>query len=238
MQVHDFSIVTYVLWGSLLLAVLTIITSELVLLQNRLGLSIRMGLPGWDFSQSWASNFTGAGMIINLLLSSQILPKQPDDHLKQTYSCLAVFFATLIIVAPFLYNLFRTPVKVQSNPQKPEKFDLQYQGYAWAFLLASVATLWGALGQLVTIIFLFEEIRGLDFIPGSAIRLLQILLVIVSGSLLFHAGLTVWSTVKSQKDHETQGQKALFSALGEKSTHLSEEEKDKLKMPQLKWPLL
>ena len=74
-------------------------------LKNCGGLACPMGLPKWDFNQSWASNITivsGAvsfGILTTLLTSPEMWVLD-----KRAYTYLALFFPALVTLAPVSFN--------------------------------------------------------------------------------------------------------------------------------------
>jgi len=189
-------------------------------------LKARMGLPKWDFSNSWASMFTGAGAIANSILSAQLATQSAEPartHSGPAYATVAVIFGAFVIMAPIVYNCSRDLVEVYSHDPKK---DYQYQGYVVMFLVASAITVWGAAGQLGLIVLLLDELRSAGFILYFVARLFQVILACVAVLLLFYAERTIFWTVGQQIVKESGGRRNLFKAQGEMKPDLPN------------WPLL
>jgi hypothetical protein len=157
-------------------------------------LKSRMGQPKWDFTQSWASIFTGAGVIATSILSAQVVGAPSTA----SYAAISIMFGALVVMAPLVYNFVRTSQEV---PGECGKKAYQYQGYVGVFLIASAITVWGASGQIVVIGFLLEELRGSHFVSYAVARLFQCLLAAVELALLISAGRTIYWTVEQQMVH-------------------------------------
>ena len=124
------------------------------------------GRVGWDFSKSWASNFTVIGAILGTTLSAQILPSttvvlpSPKD-----YTSLSLLFAVLVVVAPFVYSglLFTSDASGT-------------QGQCWELLVACSLTLWGVIGELGTVGLVFYEAQHAHGLAQGAVVPLWIVL--------------------------------------------------------------
>jgi hypothetical protein len=68
--------VTHLVFGSLAVASLFVVVRWFVTSETtRVHLMTRMGSPGWDFTTSWASNFTVVGAVLGTILgASGVLP--------------------------------------------------------------------------------------------------------------------------------------------------------------------
>src|SRR5437899_581821 len=89
-------------------------------------LKARMGLPKWDFSNSWASMFTGAGAIANSILSAQLATQSAEPartHSGPAYATVAVIFGAFVIIA----SLRRPPAR-GSQPVGPPLPSVSSQG--------------------------------------------------------------------------------------------------------------
>jgi hypothetical protein len=177
-----------IIWPALLVALAVGIGAVVLLKRDGISMADPMGLPNWDFSQSWASTFTTVGAVLNGVISSQALPASPAALSRQSYAGLGVLFATLVVLAPCLYNFLR----------KLDRKAWQYHGRVWTFILAGVMTVWAALGQFATIAVLFDEIRLAGYLPDAPVRLLQSILVVGAVGLTFYALSTIRSTVEEQ----------------------------------------
>ncbi len=156
-------------------------------------LACPMGLPTWDFNQSWASNITivsGAvsfGILATLLTDSMWLLEKRD------YTYLALFFPALVTLAPVIFN-FTREVKVTNDNQTGVKI----QGRAFIFLFAAALTVWGAAGQVeiqAGLVMSLLQQNKIDFEPTVA---LEVLFVVIFGALPFYAWLTMNAAMRIQ----------------------------------------
>src|SRR4029450_11891064 len=124
-----------------------------------------MGVPKWDFTQSWSSTLTVAGAALTGLFSYTGLPEHGHRFGKPSYALLSVLFAALIGLAPAVYNLVRVPVQLK---RADETLDIQYQGFVVLFLLAGVLTMTGVLAQIGLLHELMADIGDADLLSRSA----------------------------------------------------------------------
>ncbi|HLF48044.1 MAG TPA: hypothetical protein VJA45_01615 [Methylomirabilota bacterium] len=130
-----------------------------------------MGTPRWDPSKSWASTITVFGAVVGTVFTSSavLLPKETTLLPKAQFSSLSLFFAALVVIAPLVYNAIRRNTAT-SNTQ------IRYEGWVWSFGLASVFTLWGIGGQLLTLFLLLHELRFQGSMPDFVAIVFQALL--------------------------------------------------------------
>jgi hypothetical protein len=123
-----------------------------------------MGLPGWDFSSSWATNITVFFSVLNIVPLALL----PDTE-KRIFTVMNFGFLLLPALAPLVYNFSR---KIQVSDGK-----LTSQGRAYMFVVASVLTLWGALGQIELQFLLFDLYGNLGYIPTEFATLFKVVVV-------------------------------------------------------------
>ena len=206
-----------IFWGSLLVATLWVGFCACTCLTNeeRTG---RMGMPMWDFSQSWASTITGVGVIIALILSYQLVPAKTRMLPRESFAILAMLFGSLMVIAPFFYSCIRKAEEVRPDPSRPEIKEYQFQGYVRAFLVSCAISLSAALGQLATVCVLFLEMQFAALIPGPIALLFEILFGAIAVLLLFYARTSITWTVRQQRQKQATGKFQLQSALSAKPT--------------------
>ncbi|HEX5246926.1 MAG TPA: hypothetical protein VFW41_07320 [Gaiellaceae bacterium] len=154
----------------------------------------RLGPADWSFSKSWASNITVVGALLGTILSAGVLPDTTKVS-KATYAGLNLFFGVLILIAPLLYTATQNAVDV--HRRQPEK-ETQYQGYVLAFLVASAVTLWAVVGELVTVLLLFREIRVGNSIPEPAIWVMGAIVVLACLLLARYAWTTIDTVITTE----------------------------------------
>jgi hypothetical protein len=109
------------------------------------------GPANWDYSQSWATSLTVVGALLGTVIGAGVLPDELDLFTKAGYAGLNVFFGMLVLFAPLIY------AALQNRLKDDDKGVAQYEGTLLAFIVASVATVWGVLGELGTVGLLFRE---------------------------------------------------------------------------------
>jgi hypothetical protein len=152
----------------------------------------RMGTATWSFGDSWGSNIGVGAAFLSALLGFSAFPEQTVFLNKTAYISLSLVFSGLIILAPAVYNLIRSPALDATSGS------IKYEGYVLFFVLASALTVWGALGQLATAGFVVEELFHARAFPHSTMVSFLVVLGIVSIMLLYYAWSTIFSTAKIQ----------------------------------------
>lgn len=127
-------------------------------LPKELGPASAVGPVNFDFSKSFASTITALGALLTTVLAAKGTVTVAKPHLTaSTYAALSIFFGILVVVGPFAYRaLSKTSDVTNHNGDE----DIQYQGYAWGFLLSVTLTVWAVYGQLVTVFFFLMDIQS------------------------------------------------------------------------------
>jgi hypothetical protein len=86
------------------------------------------------------------------------------------------------------------------------------------FIVASIFTIWSAVGQLALQTSLIEEVRRLGYLPSSFALLIELLLSIIGLGVLQYGGRTVIETVRTQVSSAQAPAKSDVRSLGE--THI------------------
>jgi len=108
--------------------------------------------------------------VLTLILTTGALPTPTHILPNGTYAGLAVFFGTLVVIAPMLYNGTATRVNVASNQQDT---GWEYRGRVWGFLLAALATECGLLGSISTVFLVLLELHDGGSLPALPLALLS-----------------------------------------------------------------
>jgi hypothetical protein len=191
-----------------------------------------MGSVRWDASKSWTSTFTAVSALLSIVLSASqvVLPKPTLIMDKPTYSGLSLFFGALILLAAFAYNATMRPKGVTALPTAAQK---ELRGTVRSFLLATTLALWGASGQIVTLLLLLEELKGQASLVPLAAGVFQVLLIVVLLLLLGYVPRSVEVAIANQTPNA-----ALYKAQVEAQMRsLKMPEPQQVVPPQPEWTL-
>jgi hypothetical protein len=182
-----------IVFGSLGLALVFIVVRWLTFRRDaKCTLTSRMGPVGWKFTDSWASTVTVVGALLGTIVASNALPEETTLQPKITYAGLNFLFGVVIVLAPLLYTSTAAPVQLtRRNVHGKEP---QFQGYIWTFLAASCLTIWATVGELATVVGLFNEIRLANSLPLAVVVLLLVLVVVAIVLL----GRYSWTSIASR----------------------------------------
>jgi hypothetical protein len=147
-----------------------------------------MGPVNWDYSKSWGSMSGLISGALAALLAANVLPDHPSVSAK-SITTLALFFGALIATAPLVYAA--TQRVVDLRPSRPSQ-ELQLQGYVGAFIIASVLTLAGVVGEGWALWQLLSEVGGGGAMPLAIVVLMQAALGLGGFLLIWYA----WRTVR------------------------------------------
>ena len=173
----------------------------------------QMGPANFDFTKSFASTITTVGAVLTTLLAAKNLITSPKPHLDQpTYAALSLFFALLVVLAPFTYRAMSVTKPVRTA----QGADIQSQGYAGGFLLATWLTLWAVLGEVIVIFFFLTDLQGSAGLGG-------LLLALFGGSgllLLVYVWVSVRAVLVIQADRAAHKARLQFqiTALNQQAT--------------------
>ncbi len=165
----------------------------------------RIGPANWDFTKSWGSTLTAVGALLGTIIAASVLPDKTVVP-KTTYAGLNLFFGALIVIAPFIYTATQTAAPFHRTKTVKEP---QFQGYVWSFLLATALTLWAVLGELGSILAVFNEIRVGGTMPQVTLWILAVLLAISAVLLLQMSWRRIGTIVEFQSDRKKQRKRQL-----------------------------
>ena len=107
-------------------------------------LNLRLGITGWDFGGSWASNLAAVGTVLGIVIGASSNSSTSNVALAATV--LSVLFGALTVLGPITYSAL----------QVDDSGTLA--GTLGGFYLACGLTLWAALGEAVAAAFFFIDI--------------------------------------------------------------------------------
>jgi len=121
-----------------------------------------------NWKESWASTLTVFSGILGTLLNPSFFP-DPPKLLKSitTFQTLQIFFPILVVIAGFTVFVFNNicAIEIKEKIYSP----------VWPLWLGSSLVLWAFVGELTTLIVLFEELRFADYFPRYETRITQYL---------------------------------------------------------------
>jgi hypothetical protein len=109
--------------------------------------------PGakWE-AKSWATTLTAAGGLLGTVLGGVTFPTYPEQISKEVLTNLNLFFAALVAVGPFLFQVTRRK-KLSKEELKAERI-----GTKLTLLATATVTLWAVFGQLAAFSLLSWEL--------------------------------------------------------------------------------
>jgi len=166
--------------------------------QAKIGLHSQLGQIGWDFTQNFATSTGVIGSVLTLILASGALPSRTPTHILPagTYAGLAVFFGTLVIIAPILYNGTASRVNVSAPNERDT--GCEYRGRVWGFLLAALATQWGLLGSISTVFLTLLELYDAGNLSALTVGLLSTVLGVSVLAFARYSWLKIDGTIRDQ----------------------------------------
>jgi hypothetical protein len=173
-----------------------------------------MGPADYDFSKSWASSITVVGALLGTILGAKgVIPTKTHYLVPDAYSALNLIFGIIVVLAPFVYRATSKANDVTTNQATS---DTQYHGYVGGFLVATFLTVWGVVGELVTIFLLFGELQESRGVLG-------LLLAMFSASslvIIYYVWTSIPAVLKVQRDRETHHKqlKQIMDTTGVKTT--------------------
>jgi len=158
----------------------------------------QLGQIGWDFTQNFATSTGVIGSVLTLILASGALPSRTPTRILPagSYAGLAVFFGTLVIIAPILYNGTATRVNVSAPSERDTC--CEYRGRVWGFLLAALATQWGLLGSISTVFLTLLELYDGGSLSGLPVTLLSVVLGLSVLAFARYSWLKIDGTIRDQ----------------------------------------
>ena len=183
---------------------------------------LKYSAPGakWE-SKSWATTLTAAGGLLGTVLGGITFPSYPEQISKEVLTNLNLFFAALVVIGPFLFQVLRRK-EPSKEDRKAERF-----GTNLTLLLTATVTLWAVFGQLAAFSLLTWELISTEWLAGILVVVL-ISLGVGAARYFFltmsEAVVRNWSTeedeakkrrAKRQKKRQLEQANAMLSAQGE-----------------------
>jgi hypothetical protein len=170
-------------------------TGVRIVTKHKVSVTYRIGAPAWDFAKSWFSTTTLVGAIISGALALTGLPELTKYASKSGYSLLALLISLLVLVAPFIFIVFRRGWIKETTENSTKKYSVEYEGPLWAFLVSCAVTLFAGLAQLFVLwLLLHEVLQDQSWAIAGAISA-----VLLGLGLCVYSVLSIRLTVKLQK---------------------------------------
>ena len=170
--------------ASLVFAILAVIVG---LAKAKRGLFAAIGSASW--SDSWGSNITLGSSLLTTVVGLVVFPEFTRYLPKSTYSAFSLAFPGLVGLSPVVFGLFRAPAGQSAGR-------LTYHGYVFGFALAAVFTLWGALGQLATLVAALFELLATPAFPSSFAIVLLVITAVLTVGMVVYGGKSVMEIVR------------------------------------------
>jgi hypothetical protein len=183
-----------------------------------ISLRSRMGQGSWDFSQSFATNIAIIGSVLTLVLTSGALPSTTSILPSSAYGGLAVFFGSVVVIAPLLYN--GTAKRVPVSPGDVDTA-AEYHGTVWGFLLAALLTEWGLLGSIATVFVTLLELYNADSL--SVIPLIVLAVTLFAAIVFFacYSWVKIDGTIADQFDPAHEAARATRNIAARRANNLT-----------------
>jgi hypothetical protein len=173
----------------------------------------RMGAPSWSGADSWGTNLTVGAGLVNGVLAIAVLTDTTAYMTKSSYTALSMILASLVLLAPIVFGLFRREVDVaeeaseSADPSAPVSVltatTKEFEGYVIVFIVAGSLTLWASLGQLMTFALLIGELRIADVIGTGVAVVVVILVAVVAVGLLIYGFVAMREAAKTATEAST-----------------------------------
>jgi hypothetical protein len=172
---------------------------SLVLLWTKLGELV--GGPQWNFSTSFATNFTVGTGLLTPLLGAGVLTDSLHYMTKFHYIVLGILFAALLLLAPAFFSFFSTrrPITTESGQASTASV-----GTVGLFLATSALMIGAAVGQLITVGFAIAEIEFRGYIGCATTVAIFVLLAGAGVGTIVCAVITIRSYLKQDPEKARQ----------------------------------
>jgi len=192
-RIPEQPLMSWIFIGTLSVVLVVVTITAISLVSKGKGLFHVMGSPNWSFEKSWGANLTLGGALLITLLGLTIFPDRPLLMTKASYSLLQVLFGAIVSLAPLVYNLIRREVQVNIGGVPR----VEVQGYVITFLIAGGLVLWAAMGQVVTLSVVAEELIFGGALEQPVGRTLQGLATLLFLLLLVYGFRSLYLTAKT-----------------------------------------
>ena len=139
-------------WGALVVA--AVVALSLVMARRGSLNDVVPAGPSWSFKDSWLTNLAALGAVLGTVFAAtgfvaEVLPGVATERLVG----LNLVFGTMVLAAPLVYAATSKweYVEVASKSGETSRV-LQSSGRTWGLFLSGAVTIWGVVGQLMTLL--------------------------------------------------------------------------------------
>jgi hypothetical protein len=172
---------------------------SLVFLWNKRGQP--MGGPQWNFSTSFATNFTVGTGLLTPLLGAGVLTDALHYMTKFHYVVLGILFAALLLLGPALFSFFSTKRQITTESGQASTASV---GTVGLFLATSALMIGAAVGQLVTVGFAIAEVEFSGYIGCATMMAILVLLAVAGAGTVACAIITIRTFLKQDSEQARQ----------------------------------
>lgn len=162
-----------------------------------------VGGPQWNFSTSFASNFTVGTGLATLLLGGNFITDALHYMTKLQYGILGALFAAFLLLGPALFWFFGTPKEVTTQAGAETTVSL---ARGW-LLLVVVALMTGAVvGQLFTVGLAIAELSFRGAVGNAVSWAVWVLLALAAIGIVVCAGKTASTCLAAESNQDATNQ--------------------------------
>jgi hypothetical protein len=173
--------------------------ASLVLLRTKL--RELLGGPQWNFSTSFATNFTVGTGLLTPLLGAGVLTDALHYMTKFHYIVLGILFAALLLLGPAFFSFFSTRRPITTGSGQASTASV---GTVRLFLATSALMVGAAVGQLITVGFAIAEIEFRGYIDCATMVAIFVLLAGAGFGTIVCAVITIRSFLKQDPESAPQ----------------------------------
>jgi hypothetical protein len=200
---------------------------SLWVLRKKLKMSV--GGPTWNFTSSFATNFTIGTGLLTPLIGTNVMTDALHYMTKFQYALCAILFAALLLLAPAVFSFFSTPSQVTTSAGQTS---IQSVGSMGLFLATSALMIGGVIGQLFVVGLAMAEIEFRGYIGSASMVVILCLLGVAGIGTIVSAVLTIRSFLAQKPAPATPSSEHL-RAIGHKFASLHPEAAVGLVNPEL-----
>jgi hypothetical protein len=151
-----------------------------------------VGGPQWNFTTSFATNFTIGTGLLTPLIGANVMTDALHYMTKFHYALFAILFAALLLLAPAVFSFFSTPRQLTTPTGQTSTVSV---GSVGLFLATSALMIGAVIGQLITVGLAIAEIRFRGYIGSAPMAVILCLLAVAGFGTIVSAVSTIRSYI-------------------------------------------